>query len=235
MLFLHPLQLRLIKKNSDICLMMNKEIVKKEMRALNVGISLDIITKMATDIRYGHNIVDLKILTLELLLGYHTYGVDRYRDDGTSDQRTYIYDIVFIIIITIISNKNNILNALPFEVLIYSTRFYKDLKPYLGIFKPIYVSTLWCISIIILPSVLNDGDFDILKQPLDYAPYMFLMISTSNKADEKDIDEDRKNNIQTIPVKYGLEVSKYISNSCILLFLILLTINLYEKYFQGIL
>jgi hypothetical protein len=229
MLFLHPLNL--IKKNRDICIMMNKEIAKKEMRALNVGISLDIITKMATDVRYGHNIVDLKILILELLLGYHTYGVDRYRDDGVNDQRTYIYDIVFIIIITIISNKNNIVNALPFEVLIYSTRFYKELKPYLGIYKAVYVSTLWCVSIIILPSVLNDGNFNILQQPLDYMPYMFLMISTSNKADEKDIDEDKKNNIQTIPVKYGLEVSKYISNGCMLLFLVLLSINIYEHMF----
>jgi hypothetical protein len=49
------------------------DIPEKELRALNVGLSLHIMTKIATDIRYGKNIVDLQLLTLELLLGYHIY------------------------------------------------------------------------------------------------------------------------------------------------------------------
>lgn len=229
MLFLHPINLRPTGKLCCICMKMN-DIPKKELRALNVGLSLDILTKIATDIRYGKNIVDLQLLTLELLLGYHTYGIDRYKDDGISDNRTYIYDIVFILIIAIISNKTNITTALPFEFLIYSTRYYKDIKAHIGIFKSIYVSVLWCISIVILPSVLEDKNMNILNQPLDYVPYIFLMVSMSNNMDEKDIEDDKKNKIETIPVKYGLEISKNFSQICIIMFMFLLSINICDKF-----
>lgn len=208
----------------------NSEIVKKELRALNVGLSLDIMTKVATDIRYGHNIVDPELLILELLLGYHTYGMDRYKDDGTSDNRIYIYDIVFIVIISIISSKNNMLTAMPFEILIYLTRYYKEAKQHLAIMKPIYVALMWCTSIIILPSVLHDDDFSILKELLDYVPYFFLMMATSNNKDLDDVEDDKKNNIQTIPVKYGIEISQKISSVCMALFVALLSIKIFDNY-----
>lgn len=240
MLFLPPIQYNLLLKPATKCagmIMMQKDrnddnsIVKKEIRAMNVGLSLNLITKIATDIRYGKNIVDLELFILEFLLGYHTYGVDRYRDDGTVDNRQYIYDIAFIVIISIIVSKgNNYFTALPFELLIYLTRYYKDMKPYLHIFKSVYISVLWCVSIIILPSVLYDHNFDILQEPLDYVPYVLLMIATSNNKDLDDIAEDKNNGINTIPVKYGIEVSKRVSNACIILFLVLLTINLDQKY-----
>ena len=101
---------------------LHENIVQKEFRAMNVGLSLNFLTKMATDIRYGKNIVDPELFLLEFLLGYHTYGLDRYKDDGTIDNRQYLYDIAFIIIISIIASKRNLLNALPFEFLIYSTK-----------------------------------------------------------------------------------------------------------------
>jgi hypothetical protein len=207
-----------------------KDIVKKEMKAVNVGLSLNIMTKMATDIRYRQNIVDLKLLILELLLGYHTYGTDRYRDDGTNDNRIYIYDIAFILIIALISSNNNTLLTLPIDFLIYSTKFYKDIKPYLGVFKSVYVASLWTISIIILPSILHDNSLNILQEPLDYLPFTFLMISTSNNMDIEDIEDDKNNNIQTIPVKYGVHVAKNISTICMILFTILLSINLDDKF-----
>lgn len=229
MLFLHALvprqkQILMMKKNS------NEDIVAKELRAMNVGLSLNFMTKMATDIRYGKNIVDPELFLLEFLLGYHSYGVDRYRDDGIIDNRQYIYDIVFIVIISIIASKKNLLTTLPFEFLIYSTKYYKDLKPYLGIYKPVYVSILWVISIIILPSVLHDHNLSILEQPLDYVPYILLMFSTSSNKDLDDIEEDKKNQINTIPVKYGIEISKKISNVCMVLFILLLGMNLHEKF-----
>ncbi len=217
-------------QSTNMMMIKNKSygIVKKEFKALNVGISLDILTKMATDIRYGHNIVDPHILILELLLGYHTYGMDRYNDEGILDNRTYIYDVVFMIIISMISSKASPQIALPFDCLFYITRYYKHMKPHLGIFKSIYISVMWCIAIIILPSVLHDNNFDILHEPLDYVPYILLMLSTSNRMDEKDIEDDKKNNITTIPVKYGTEISKKISNICMIISFILLCINVLQ-------
>ena len=62
---------------------LHENIVQKEFRAMNVGLSLNFLTKMATDIRYGKNIVDPELFLLEFLLGYHTYGLDRYcGEDG---------------------------------------------------------------------------------------------------------------------------------------------------------
>ena len=49
MLFLHPIKLRPSSKFCCICMKM-KDIPEKELRALNVGLSLDIMTKIATDI-----------------------------------------------------------------------------------------------------------------------------------------------------------------------------------------
>ncbi len=225
MLFLNPLGMTMTIKHKPLC-----DIARKELKAVNVGISLNIITKMATDIRYGYNIVDFNLLLLELLLGYHTYGMDRYKDDGTTDGRTYIYDIVFIVIVAIISNSHNLFTALPFEILLYLTKYYKDMKPVLGIWKSIYVSMLWCVSIIILPSVLHDNNFEILQHPLDYVPYFLLMISTSNRMDLKDIEDDKKNNVITLPVKYGRKVAKRVSNICMVIFVILLCMNIHDKF-----
>jgi hypothetical protein len=206
------------------------DIVKKEAKALHVGISLDILSKIATDIRYGRNIVDLQLIILELLLGYHTYGTDRYNDEGIQDNRIYVYDAVFIIIISIISSKQNVATILPFDILLYSTKFYKQFKPRFGIFKSIYVAVMWSTAIIILPSVLHDHNFDILQEPLDYVPYMFLMIATSNLMDTKDIEDDKKNKIETIPVKYGTNFSNKISITSMLAFFVLLFLNLCDKY-----
>jgi hypothetical protein len=234
MLFLYPFQVKPINKFYKLNMIMKKDInnniVQKEIKAMNVGLSLNIMTKIATDIRYGKNIIDLELFILEFLLGYHTYGVDRYRDDGIIDNRQYIYDIIFIIIISIIVSRSNNLIALPFEFLIYLTRYYKDMKPYLNIFKSLYISILWCISIIILPSVLHDNNFNILQEPLDYVPYILLIIANSNNKDLKDIEEDKNNNVDTIPVKYGVEISKKISNACMIIFFILLSINLDQKF-----
>jgi hypothetical protein len=219
-----PKVTNMMMKKHSVC-----DIVQKELKALNVGISLDLMTKMATDIRYGHNIVDVDLLLLELLLGYHSYGLDRYQDDGTTDNRSVLYDIVFIIIISIISHNHNMAILLPFDLLIYSTRYYKRIKPYLGIFKSLYISLMWCISIIIMPSVLYDNNLHILQEPLNYVPYILLIISMSNRMDNKDVEDDKKNNVLTIPVKYGTEISKKLSNICFVMFILLFVFHLHNK------
>lgn len=215
------------KKTSKIVM---KSMLKKEIKALNVGLSLNIMTKMATDIRYKENIFDLKLFILELFIGYYTYGIDRYEDDKANDNRKYLYDIILIIIVSLLSNNEELYNVLPMSLLIYSIKYYKKLKPYLNEYKSIYISIMWCISIIILPSILYENNFNILQEPLDYIPYMFLLISTSNKKDISDIEEDIKDNIKTIPVIYGKDVSKKLSNITFLIFISLLLMNLFIKF-----
>ena len=230
-----PLSLPLSRKPINKLIMMNvhqssgnNDIIKKELRALNVGLSLNIMTKIATDIRYGTNIVDFKLFIIELLLGYYTYGIDRYKDDESSDYRIYIYDIIYIIIISLISN--NTIDRIPFNMLIYLTKYYKDVKIYLGVYKSLYIGTMWTISIIILPSIIHDNNLNILKEPLNYIPYVLCLLSVSNTKDIEDVEKDKQNNIQTIPVKFGTEMAKKISINCLKLFIILISFNIYNHY-----
>lgn len=236
MLFINPIKFTFKHKLINKCIVasmtksnINNDIITKEIRAFNVGLSLNLMTKMATDLRYEKNIYDIELFILELFMGYFTYGIDRYRDDGIIDNRQYIYDIVFIIIISIIVHKSNSYTLFPFEILIYSTKYYKDIKQHLHIFKSLYISVLWCISTIILPSILYDGNFDVIQHPLDFMPYIFLLVSTSNNKDLDDIEDDKRNNINTIPVKYGAENAKIFSKGCMSLFIILLLIQIFEK------
>lgn len=222
MLFINTINHINHKKTINLCMLNKNDIISKEVRAINVGLSLNLMTKMATDIRYGKNIFDLNLFLLELLLGYYTYGIDRYMDDKIIDNRIYIYDIVYIIIISMLINKTDVLTAFPFELLIYFTKYYKETKIYLNIFKSFYISVLWTISVIILPSVLYDGNFNIIEKPIDFIPYIFLIMATSNYKDINDIEDDYKNNIITIPVKYGIDNAKIFSNFCIIIFAILI-------------
>ena len=79
----------------------------------------------------------------------------------------------------------------------------KLLKPKLGIFKPAFIAVLWTACAVWLPSVLHDHNYDILLYPQDYLPCTLTIFSASNIIDNKDIVEDRQNNITTIPVVYG--------------------------------
>ena len=46
-------------------------------------------------------------------------------------------------------------------------------------------------------------NYEIFNYPLDYLPCFLTLFATSNYADIKDIQEDKMNNITTIPVAIG--------------------------------
>ena len=92
-----------------------------------------------------------------------------------------------------------------------STIFYKNIKENFGILKPVYIATLWTVGTIVLPSIIYENNFDILNDPIVYTSSFFLLFGSSNLMDIKDIDEDREENIKTIPVVYGKRASEYIS------------------------
>ena len=70
---------------------------------------------------------------------------------------------------------------------------------------------MWTLSTVILPCFLHDHNLSILQSPLDYVPCILTLFSTSTLLDLKDIEEDKQNNIETIPVKYGVENTSYLS------------------------
>ena len=86
---------------------------------------------------------------------------------------------------------------------------------------------MWTIASVILPCVLNDNNFQILNYPLDYLPCLLVIFGASNFADIDDIPEDKFNGINTISVKYGKDVSNFVSILSIGLASILLVENNY--------
>ena len=132
---------------------------------------------------------------------------------------------LFTTILLIAMNELDIIKYLPFVLLLDSTNNYVDLKKNNGILKPFYVSFMWVTSILILPCVIHDNNYSILNTPKDYILPFLVMFSLTNLADIKDITEDKKNNIETIPVKFGLKFTYMISICSIILYYGINTVN----------
>lgn len=126
--------------------------------------------------------------------------------------------VVFLIAI----NELHIAQYLPFVILLETTKYYVEFKQKYGILKPFYVSFMWVVAILILPCLIHDGNYSILQYPVDVAMPFLLLFSLTNTLDIKDVEEDKVNQIETLPVKYGKSFVYGISVLSILLFIELL-------------
>ena len=84
---------------------------------------------------------------------------------------------------------------------------------------------MWSGITYFLPCILHDNNLNSLLYPLDYLPLILSLTSASNLADSKDIEEDRINNITTLPVLYGNKISNSLSSTTLLIASILIFIN----------
>ncbi len=213
-------------------------------KGFELGIPLNIFTFLYTYLHYNQNIIDLNILALNFLIGYFTYGRDRYIDALDFKKNEYetnkkdlyeliyknkeLYNICFFLafmeICHILLADNQIDQMFPFIFLLFQTIFYKNIKQTIGIFKSSYIAIMWSLAVIILPCVIHDHDYSILSYPQDYIPFSLTLLASSNLADCKDIEEDKINGIETIPVKYGLLGTNFI-NSILLLVSSLMLFN----------
>ena len=50
------------------------------LNGLDIGIPLNIIDNVFTNLHYGEDITTPKVILLQFLIGYYTYGKDRYKD-----------------------------------------------------------------------------------------------------------------------------------------------------------
>lgn len=189
----------------------------------DVGIPLNLFSDIYTQAHYGYNILTSQTILLQFLFGYYAYGIDRYKDAIEYYQKPYpcdkidlytriykykdFYKLSLIFanlgIIYILFNDEMYIN-LTFLPLLITAQYYKEIKPYLSIYKPFYISFMWTTASIIIPAVLYENNFSILNYPQDYLPCFFLILATSNFADNKDINEDKLNNIETFPIKFGI-------------------------------
>lgn len=212
-----------------------KKIIKTslQMQDLNwingfdLGIPLNLISNLFTNLHYGYDITTTKVLLLQFMIGYYTYGKDRYKDALEYEENPIVtkkealyrsllkykyitalsYCFVFYTIVYILYQTNDLTHTVPILILLYSTEYYKDLKKNIAILKPFYVSFMWTFATIFLPCILYEQNYNILTDPYDYIPCFLLLFASTNYADIMDIEEDTQNNIQTFPVTFGEETT----------------------------
>lgn len=195
------------------------------INGLDVGIPLNLISNIFTNLHYGYDITTSKLLLLQFLIGYYSYGKDRYKDAleyeetqmVTTKETLYTsllkyrhitrlsYCVAFYGIALLLYENNDPFHTIPILALLYSTEYYKDLKQRAAFLKPFYVSFMWTFATIILPCVLYEHNYNILNDPYDYIPCMLVLFASTNYADIMDIEEDKQNKIQTFPVTFGEE------------------------------
>lgn len=194
---------------------------------LTIGVPLNIYQQLFTTNHYGYNIIEFKDIILQFSIGYYIYGNDRYNDYKEDipipDNKLELYNEIqknellikrsldlSLCISFIILLQNPLLNF-PFIGLIGLCNQYKLWKPYVGIYKPLVISILWTCSCVIMPCVLHDHNYEIIKHSEDYIPCVLTLCSTSNYADIKDIQDDINNDVSTFPVIFGKQTTIYVS------------------------
>ena len=213
----------------------------------DIGVPLSIFENVYTTLHYGKNIVTPSYIALEFLIGYYVYGSDRYQDaieynlNPYSTPKKDLYDYINKnkqrMLITLFLSEMGILSyfitspepstTIPFVFLLQSTRYYSSMKTFLGPFKAWYIALMWTVSAIVLPCVLYEHNYDILLYPQDYLPCTFTLFAASNIIDNKDINEDRANGINTIPVLVGENTSNMISMVALITSTLLLGSNIH--------
>lgn len=205
----------------------NKIIAHETLQGADLGIPLNIIANLFTNLHYNYDITKPYMITLQFLIGYYTYGKDRYKDAldyertpfETTKKDTYMtllkyrhiyqlsYCVSFYLIGFILAQHLSFEQFVPVYLLLYSTEYYKVLKETIPLAKPFYVAILWTFATCILPCALYEQNFMILSDPLDYLPCGLNLFALTNLADIKDITEDTINDVKTLPVILGEDLT----------------------------
>ena len=205
---------------------------RKFYSGLELGIPLSIFEYTFTYNHFGTNIVDFKDICLLSLIGYVTYGCDRFLDsmeyyekneDVDVDDKKQVlykfmhenkYDVLkglflsyFLLDLFFLKNEK-ITYFLPF---MYSALYYKEIKLNIPCFKPLFVACLWTTASVIIPSILYENNYDIIYDLYSYVPAYFSLLGLSNYLDIKDVKEDETYGYKTIPNVLGLKNARLIS------------------------
>ena len=212
---------------------------------LELGIPIQIFENIFTNLHYGHDIELPFFFIISCLIGYVTYGTDRFLDAleyenskfiDFSKSKVQLYNYILnnkkfilntllfsnIILITIFRQQEE---TLPFIPLLALSNFYKNIKQYNGLLKAPFIGFMWTIASIILPCVMHDHNYDIINDPSSYLPAFLSLIASSNLADIVDYEEDKNKNIETIPVKFGKENAIYLNLILIFISSLIFAVN----------
>ena len=206
------------------------------LSGVEIGVPLNIISKISTDVNFPNSIISYESVLFNFLLGFVTYKQDRYLDASE-----YVYKQNMITDFNITSNKkhdyyvsiinneksiqftlfcsyiaictfiyyNNLEIIIP---LFTSTFLYKYLKQMdkISYFKPFYVAGMWTFCTCVIPLMLQSNfDYSMISFSL-LSPTFLNLFALTNLADLKDYNEDFLNNINTLPIILGPLKTKWI-------------------------
>lgn len=178
----------------------------------DVGLSLVISQYSA-----HHSITPLLVIA-DLCIAHSIYGRDRLADQNNPMVVFQYSTLIALILTCCIFTETGQYELVP--IMTFLSLGYKDVKPKLKTFKPIFIGFLWAYVIVYAPW----SDYLVTTTAADeQALFIFftcLYSASSNLADIKDIDQDKKDNIMTIPSKYGENVTYLVSG-------LLVTLSLY--------
>jgi len=217
------------------------------LHGIDIGMPLNIIDNIFTNLHYGYDVTTVKVFFLQFLIGYYTYGKDRYKDaleyyqkinieEGKvyktiSDKKRALYKnlydnaeiykasycVAFYSIMILLFYDDYWYLNVPTVGLLYSTEYYKKFKGQIVGFKPVFVASMWTFSAVLMPCILHDHDYSILNDVDDYLPCFLVLFACTNLADIKDIHEDIENEVNTIPIVFGKENTKMLVMICLIL------------------
>lgn len=244
----------IIKHSNDINNVNYSNNIYDFLPGFGLGFPLNILQLGYTYLHYDKSIITPELIFLQFCIGIFTYGTDRFLDSenynlkdskelinlSEKKREYYLYlqnnkittlsiilvSYIYILDELLIEHKNL---RLLFYILT-STIYYKTIKQNFGRFKAIYIATLWTLDTTILPSIIYENNFNILRDPIIYMSSFFLLFGSSNLMDIEDIDEDREENIETLPVVYGKEKTQYISYLSLIISIGLILEKIFEKY-----
>jgi len=181
----------------------------------DVGLSLVISQYCA-----HHSITPLLVIA-DLCIAHSIYGRDRLADQSNPNNPMVVfqYSTLFALVLTCcIFTETGQYELVP--LMTFLSLGYKDVKPMLNTFKPFFIGLLWAYVIVYAPW----SDYSVTTTVADeQALFIFftcLYSASSNLADIKDIEQDKKDNITTIPSMYGENVTYLVSE-------VLVTLSLY--------
>ena len=111
------------------------------LNGLDVGIPLNIIDNIFTNLHYGHDITTPKIILLQFLIGYYTYGKDRYKD------ALEYYDIINSEIRD--EFEGDVIDVANFEIKDEKKELYKQLYDNDEFYDKSYCLVFYCIMFLL--------------------------------------------------------------------------------------
>ena len=171
-------------------------LLRKET-GFDVGVNLAIMQIAA------HNSMNPGLFLIDLLTTMSCYGYDRYKDSEYRQLPEYVYWYVIASCTYLYIDAGLILES---PILVVIATSYQKIKTTIGGLKPILIGSLWSYAITGLP---HQYDFDLNL----FGYYWCTYAAASNLLDLKDVVEDADNNIHTIPVMYGKNITLLLSTT----------------------